>query len=162
MTDQSAISVANCCVSFIDLLGQRDALRGQGLLPIVSSEREKQKLIATLRASVGSFARLQTQAADLMRASTPKLDSSVRAALPHDQKIIFDEMLHTKIKTQRWSDGLVSFASLGDKEVKCHVNSIYELLGHAGSLCFIGLCNRSPLRGAIEIAWGIELQPGEL
>ena len=71
-------------------------------------------------------------------------------------------MLHTKIKTQRWSDGLVSFASLRDKEVKCHVNSIYELFGHAGSLCFIGLCNRSPLRGAIEIAWGIELQPGEL
>lgn len=98
MTDESAISVANYCVSFIDLLGQRDALRGQGLLPIVSSEREKQKLIATLRASVGSIARLQTQAADLMRASTPKLDSSVRAALPHDQKIILMRCCTQKLK----------------------------------------------------------------
>ncbi len=162
MTDESTISVANYCVSFIDLLGQRDALRGQGLLPIVSSESEKQELIAILRASVGSIARLQTQAADLMRASSPKPDSILRATLSHEQKIVFDEMLHTKVKTQRWSDGLVSFASLGDKEVKCHVNSIYELFGHAGSLCFIGLCNRRPLRGAIDIAWGIELHPGEL
>jgi hypothetical protein len=71
-------------------------------------------------------------------------------------------MLLTKVKTQRWSDGLVSFASLADTDVKCHVNSIYELFGHAGSLCLIGLCNRRPLRGAIEIAWGVELHPGEL
>ena len=161
-TDEPEIQVANYCVSFIDLLGQRDALCGQGLLPSVESESEKQKWMATLRASVGSIVRLQTQAADLMRASRPNPNSVLRASLTPEQKIQFDEMMLTKVMTQRWSDGLVSFVCLGDEAVKCHVNSIYELFGHAGALCLIGLCNRRPLRGAIEIAWGVELHPGEL
>ena len=34
------LKVFNYCVSFIDLLGQRNAAKGQGLLPRISSEAE--------------------------------------------------------------------------------------------------------------------------
>ncbi len=81
-TDASNFFAANYCVSFIDLLGQRDALRGQGVLPAVASESERQKLMATLRASVGSIARLQNQANVLMAASRHQPDSALRASLP--------------------------------------------------------------------------------
>jgi hypothetical protein len=54
------------------------------------------------------------------------------------------------------------FANLGDDQIKCQLNNVHRLFTLAGALCFIGLASRRPLRGAIEIAWGVELHPGEL
>lgn len=153
---------ANYCVSFIDLLGQRAALKGQGLLPLAPSEAEQKKLMEVVRESVGSISTLQQQASQLLNSSSPQFNSELRSSLNPKAKTRFDELRYTNVKTQRWSDGIVSFASLGDKKVKCHVNSVYRLITLAGALCFVGLCNRRPLRGGVAIAWGIELHPGEL
>ncbi|WP_372696570.1 hypothetical protein, partial [Immundisolibacter sp.] len=60
------------------------------------------------------------------------------------------------------SDGIVSFVCLGDEVVKCKMNGVFGVLGLAGTLCLAGLATGRPVRGAIEIAWGVELQPGEL
>jgi len=54
------------------------------------------------------------------------------------------------------------FSCLGDEEIKCPVNAVYRMFVLAGSLCYIGLASKRPLRGAVEIAWGVELHPGEL
>ena len=32
----------------------------------------------------------------------------------------------------------------------------------AGSLCFMGLAARKPIRGALEVGWAVELNPGEI
>jgi len=45
----------NYCISFIDLLGQRDALKGQGLLPIFKSEEDHKRFISTLKDSIGAI-----------------------------------------------------------------------------------------------------------
>jgi aminoglycoside/choline kinase family phosphotransferase len=42
------------------------------------------------------------------------------------------------------------------------MNGVFGLFCLAGTLCFLGLANKRPVRGAIEIAWGVELYPGEL
>lgn len=160
--DDNTLNVGNYCVSFLDLLGQRVALRGQSLLPPTQSDDEKKELHKTLRSSIGSIAVLQQRAEDMVKASQPRPDSELRARLPPEQHVLWDEMQKTKITTQRWSDGLVSFACLGDQEVKCHMNNVYGLFTLAGSLCFMGLASKRPIRGAIEVAWGVELHPGEL
>ncbi len=153
---------SNYAVGFIDLLGQRAALRGQQLIPQANSEEEKQSFIATLKASIGSIHALQQHAFKMTASSQPNRDSPLRAQLPPEQQVLWDEMQLTKVVTQRWSDGLMVFANLGDSQIKCQMNNIYHLFTLAGALCFIGLATRSPLRGAIEIAWGVELHPGEL
>jgi len=71
-------------------------------------------------------------------------------------------MLRGRVTTQRWSDGLVSFVSLGDPDIKCPLNGVFNIFATAGSLCFMGLASGNPIRGAIDVAWGVELQPGEL
>ena len=152
----------NYCVSFIDLLGQRDALRGQGLLPPFESEEERKKLHEILRNSIGSIIKLQKQAEDMLEGLKPNLDSPLRAALPPEQHATWDEMQRMRIKTQRWSDGLVSFVCLGDTDIKCQMNGVFGIFGLAGVLCLLGLATRQPIRGAIEVAWGVELHPGEL
>jgi hypothetical protein len=153
----------NYCVAFIDLLGQRDALRGQGLLTPLESEEQRQAFHAVLRNSIGAIIKLQERAEDMVAPilkSNP--DSPFRAALPPAQHATWDAMQHTRMTTQRWSDGLVSFVSLGDTEIKCRMNGVFGIFGLAGTLCLLGLATSRPVRGAIEIAWGVELHPGEL
>lgn len=150
----------NYCVSFIDLLGQRDALKGEALLPHFSSEDDRKKFNATLKGTIGAILALQDRA-DVMMAIGTK-DSPMRASIPPEHRNDWDEMLRTRVHTQRWSDGLVSFVCLGDQEIKCHMNGIYNIIGQAGSLCLLGLASKHPLRGAIDVAWGVELRPGEI
>lgn len=153
----------NYCVSFIDLLGQRDALRGQGLLPPLESEEERKKFHEILRNSIGVIIKLQERAEDMLAGFLkPDPDSPLRAALPPEQHATWDEIQRTRVKTQRWSDGLVSFVNLGDTDIKCRMNGVFGIFGLAGVLCLLGLAMHRPVRGAIEVAWGVELHPGEL
>lgn len=157
------LQAGNYCVSFIDLLGQRAALAGQGLLPPFQTEAELNTLSDTLRKSVGAIIKLQKQAEDMFEPLLGgRLDSPFRAALPLELQAQWDEMQTTRVKTQRWSDGLVSFLCLGDKDVKCRMNGVFALFGLAGTLCMMGLATKNPIRGAIDVAWGVELHPGEL
>lgn len=158
-----ARSLHNYCVAFVDLLGQRDALRGQGLLQIPEDEQQKQAFHETLRKSIGAIIKLQKRAEEMLEGVVGiNLDSPLRATLPQEQQHIWDEMSHTRIKTQRWSDGIVSYSCLGDQDVKCQVNGVFGIFGLTGALCLLGLASGQPIRGAIEIAWGAELHPGEL
>lgn len=157
------LQAGNYCVSFIDLLGQRAALEGQGLLPQFETEAAKKQFYTTIRKSVGAIIELQSQAEEMLQQIlSPRLDSTFRASLPSEHHALWDEMGLTRVKTQRWSDGLVSFLCLGDKDVKCRMNGVFALFSLAGTLCLLGLATRNPIRGAIEVAWGIELHPGEL
>lgn len=161
-SDDTSLNIGNYAVAFIDLLGQRAALRGQSLLPDAKTEEGKRQFIATLKESIGSISALQQQATTMMQASDPTPDSPLRAQLSPEKQAIWDESLRVKIATQRWSDGLMLFSCIGDEEIKCPVNAVYRMFALAGSLCYIGLASKRPLRGAIEIAWGVELHPGEL
>ena len=161
-SEDAPLEVGNYIVGFMDLLGQRIALRGQGLLPDTKSDEGQKKLIEVLKASVGSISALQRHAMDMMDASESRADSPLRAHLPAEKQKLWDELMRTKITTQRWSDGLMIFAALADGEITCPMNSVYRLFTLSGALCLLGLASKRPLRGAIEIAWGVELHPGEL
>jgi hypothetical protein len=156
------ILVGNYAVGFVDLLGQRAALRGQSLLPSANTDAERKELFATLKASVGSISALQQHAETMLNASGPNENSKVRAQLSPEMHEQWDELQKSKVTTQRWSDGLMLFSNLGDTEVKCQLNNVYRLFTLLGTLCFIGLASKRPLRGAIEVSWGVELHPGEL
>jgi len=153
----------NYCVAFVDLLGQRNALRDQGLLELPETEEQQKAFQDTLRNSIGAIIKLQKRAEEMLSPILRQnLDSPRRAALPPEHQLMWDEMNRTRVTTQRWSDGLVSFTCLGDKDIKCQVNSVFAIFGLVGSLCLLGLAGGHPIRGAIEIAWGVELHPGEL
>lgn len=148
MTEQSPdIDVFNYCISFIDLLGQREALKGQGLLPSFSSDSERDQFIQTIKDSIGSILSLQERSNAMMRAGTR--ESSLPDSLPVEHQGVWDEMLKIKISNQTWSDGLVSFVSLANQEIKCPMNGVSNIIVHAGSLCFLGLASKRPLRGQL-------------
>src|SRR5258708_32505082 len=109
----------NYLISFIDLLGQRDALKGQGLLPVFKTEEDHKQFINTLKDSIGAILRLQASADDtLSEGHRDRPDSPFRASVSDEQKARRDEMSRARITTQSWADGLVSLVCLGDKNIK--------------------------------------------
>lgn len=157
------LAAYNYCLGFIDLLGQRDATKGQRLLPILKSEDDKKKFQATVRKSIGSIDRLQKDAETMLGAiGGGRAKSPLRKRLSKKEQKMWDKMQVTRINKQRWSDGFAAFVCLGDQEVSCPMNGIFEIFAMCGSLCFLGLAAKKPIRGAIDIAWGVELHLGEL
>lgn len=163
MSTDNEIAAYNYCVCFIDLLGQLEAMHRQGLLPQFQSDDEKNAFNEILKRTIKPIHDLQKQSAHFMDAVTKnRIGSPLRANLPPSLQNEWDEMQRTVIKSQRWSDGLVQFVCLGDTSIKCPMNGIFSIFGTAGILCLIGLADRVPLRGAIDIAWGVELHENEI
>lgn len=154
----------NYCVCFLDLLGQQNALNGQGVLPIVTNEEERQAFIHVVSRTIRPIIRLQQQSSMLISEITKKRHSPLRESLPPMFQREYDKINRQEVRLQYWSDGLVAFSSLGNKGPATQVNGCFALLAVAGSLCLWGLSQnlRAPLRGGIEIAWGTELRKGEL
>ncbi|TXI26620.1 MAG: hypothetical protein E6Q60_12110 [Nitrosomonas oligotropha] len=162
-TDKDQLkNVGHYAAAFIDLLGQREKFQGMNLLPIAETEEEKEKVFKIIKETIGPIDKLQRRATEMMESSNPNPDSKLRAMLPSSDQTKWDEMIRATITTQRWSDGLFLFTSLAEDLVKCPLNAIFRMFGLTGVLCFMGLATKQPLRGAIEVAWGVELQPGEL
>jgi hypothetical protein len=91
-----------------------------------------------------------------------KHDSSFAEQAPEQIRESYKELHKCRIVTQRWSDGLVQFTALGYPDVKVPMKAIFCMFGNLGSLCLLGLAKKCPVRGAIEVAWGIGLHPEEL
>jgi hypothetical protein len=157
------IRAFNYCLSFIDILGQRKALEGQGLLPQFRSDDERKAFLQTIKNTIGAIRTLQKQSDTMIRAIVkPRKNSAFRKSLSPELQAEWDEMQRTRVTTQRWSDGIVHFVSLGDNEIKCAMNGVFSVIVTAGSLCLMGLALHRPVRGAVDIAWGVELHKGEL
>lgn len=164
-TASPAFSAFNYCTCFIDILGQRHALSDQGLLPMITTEQERLKFIQeVLTKTIRPITRLQNLANQLVDEVRKPTDSPIRRTLPQELREEWDKIQGHELHLQYWSDGLVAFTCLGNKEVPNQINGVFALLHMAGSLCFMNLSNQfhNPLRGGIEIAWGTELSPGML
>ena len=153
---------ANYCAAFIDILGQRDALGGQGWLPAMKSSADQATFDEILKTNIGPILKLQRDAENLVGTMLTKPDSPFRMALAEELRDIWDQVFRKQVKTQYWSDGLVRFACLGGDNAKSAVNSILEIINFSGLLCFLGLAQHRPVRGAIEGAWGTEIRDGQL
>ncbi|MBN8506498.1 MAG: hypothetical protein J0L58_18695 [Burkholderiales bacterium] len=158
------LAVANHCVLFVDLLGQRVALRGQGLVPDFKNDEQRRQFESDLRASIGAIVKLQEAAADFLLGYERRGEHSLlRAQLSAEDQQRWDALgAHPEVKQQRWSDGLVYFASLGSDTPPNKMISVTRMLMLAGFLCLYGLARKHPVRGGLEVAWAAELHSNEI
>src|SRR5437660_12696212 len=95
--------VFNYCLLFVDILGQRDAFKGEGLLPPAAQTAEgkaaffKEKLKPTL----GRVMALQKRAHQMVSNIVDRRDDSeFRLRLNERERPVWDEMQKTRIITQ--------------------------------------------------------------
>ncbi len=157
--DRSELLFSNYCVSVIDLLGQKDALSGEGLLPDLTDQNDYDAFVRKIKKSVGNVANLQALAAAFSNNTNPLPDEPNRTK---ELQAFIDEINKVPAKQQRWSDGLVYFSSLQQETNKCPMEAVFEIFSLTGSLCLLGLASGQPIRGAIEVSWGVEINEGEI
>lgn len=125
------------CVSLLDLLDQRMEYRSQGLIPLAEEDRKAFRQV--VENTVGRIDRLQRRAKSLL-SHTPGLTPAIR--------------------TMGFGDSILQYVSLRDEAVHCL--AVYEMIIQSALLCFVGLAEGVPIRGAVDIAWAVELAPGQL
>lgn len=156
------LQFGNYAVCFIDLLGQRRALAGQGLLPDCSDSAVRDEFHAAIKRSIGVIAKLHIREQSFQSGIDTRGVSPLRELLPDHKKQQWDQVTRRRVIRQRWSDGIVASVCLAESELACPAGSVFDVFSLAGSLCLINLAARQPLRGGIEVAWATELYPGEV
>jgi hypothetical protein len=150
----SDIKVNNYAAVFIDILGQREELKGCGLLP-----DNKDEVILIVKRTVGVISRLHSQFEEFYSALTRQ---ATGLQIPEERRQEFINLQATSLKFQRFSDGLVVYISLAQDAEHSPINGVYGLIAASGSLCLLGLAQKTPLRAGFDIAWGVELNESEL
>jgi hypothetical protein len=161
-SESEDIKLANYAVTFIDLLGQKAAMAGEHLLPEFPDKERYEAFLAKVRQSVGSVYALYEHADSMLREMHARSDSPLRESLTPEQKVEWDRIQAPTVRSQRWSDGLMAFASIASPDSPCPTIGIFDLLALSGALCLIGLSSKRPVRGGIDLAWGVQFRAGEL
>jgi hypothetical protein len=128
------LHIEHWAVCFLDLLGQRDALRKMDFLPDQDDEAKVQELLKAVRGSVGvirEFFRLYDVFSD--RSAEPS-QAGPLAHLPTDLQQVAKEWRSTERRSSRFSDGLMVYSSLVRSPGHSPVNALYDLIGAWASL----------------------------
>lgn len=161
MSENNDIKVYNYAAAFIDILGQKKAMEGCSLVPVIKTDEDRDAFISVVRESIGVVITLHKMCQDYFNAYT-NYKSGRKELLSADKQPLFEDMKKTNIKFQRFSDGLVVYLSLGDSSIKVPMNGLFGLLATCGSLCLLSLARGKPVRIGIDMAWGSELNENEL
>jgi len=147
---------SNYCASFLDLLGQRDSMKGQGLLLLDEGGSPRLEVKKSMAESVGKILSFQSDADNFLNQEP---NDSIRDEMDDEEKLAYDDICKQKMKRQRWSDGLVLYTSMN---AVAPMFAIYEVMYASACLCFQQLAKGAPIRGGIDISWGAELHENEL
>lgn len=116
--DEPKYTAFNYCVCFIDLLGQRNAAQGQGLLPNISSEAERRGFSGSLIEEHWRHPPASTGCRGVKEGLVSESQLTISRSFTWRGKSTWDEIQFKSVKTQYWSDGFVKFVCLGVQENK--------------------------------------------
>lgn len=152
-----SIEIDDYCACFIDLLGQKIALSGQGMMPPSGSNQYADFQYSVFK-SVDHIRQLHEHSEFLF--SQFRGDNSIFPTKYDDEQITV--LQNTKFEMQRWSDGMVLYTPIDKTEKSLSMLAVFEIFMFSGIFCFLGLAKQQPLRGGVEFSWGWEREKGEI
>ncbi len=161
MVEDKYPKVGDYVVCFIDVLGQRAALRAQRQMPRSVDPAEIGKFVATIMGTVGQVSSLHRYTQMTLKS----IDSRKSALDPNPDPVIQDVLeasLQHNIRQQRWSDGIMLFSSITEANEASKMRCVAYLIYLAGLDVLFGLAEGYAVRGGIDIGWASELNPSEL
>ena len=147
-------------VGYMDLLGQRDALRR--FPELIGNDKERSRILELLGST---FGRVHTfrQAFDKTFDSTRKMDPGILDQIPSEQHERFNNSRRMDIRFQYYSDCLAFFISLQPSErVTVPVYSVFGALVCCGGLFIEFMAKHIPFRGGIDVGTAGDFLPDEI
>jgi hypothetical protein len=142
------------CIAFLDILGQRRILRELAHLSL--KDEEARKLVIETSGYVLGLRKQLDQAFEGLRQLTPILDSIP----PEPRKRI--EAAKNIVKYRGFSDSLIMSVKFeGDAEQFGPMTGIFGCLSACSILHLIALAGKRPIRGGIDVGYGLNLTEEE-
>lgn len=152
-------TVEHWAVGFLDLLGQRAALRKMDFLPQDNDAAKKADLIKAVNESVGVIERFYS----LYQVFG---DGGVRSTdvpgVPPIAQQLAREWVSTDLRHARFSDGLMVYSSLVASPAHSPVAAVFRLICASGSLMLTCLSWGHPIRVGLDVGTGVEVARGQL
>jgi len=146
-------------VIFIDILGQKENIRNLKHLPINEEERgDVLNILRQTAAVVMQTRKLFKQFYD----STSNTPSNI-SCIPREHRKDYIKMRKSELKFRGFSDSLIiSVQMKNDNEHCIPMNDTYIVLPGACSMVLTSLAMGHPIRGGVDVGWGINIEPDEI
>lgn len=146
------MDIKNYAACFIDLLGQKSALHGQGMIPDSINSDAYQTFELAKENSIRHIKQLHENT-DAFFLHYRSEENAPKDWAPEESK---KAIRNAASRIQRWSDGVVAYTSIEPNHKKLSMVAVHEIFMYAGVFCLNGLALRQPLRGGMEFSWGWE------
>lgn len=150
----------NWIVAFLDILGQKDDMEQ---IDFVDSKMTGEKRVAFetgVKKVYGTTRFLHDTIHSWVERSKGNLPPAIREV--STDETVWTQMNSGMLKTQRFSDGLIVFATLCDPAAVSPLKPMFFLLGCCANVMAVTLARGTPIRGGIAIGAGVEMRPNEL
>lgn len=151
------MEIKNFAACFIDLLGQKNTLFGQGLIPEATDLALYREYESSVKNSVSHIKSLHDSFELLSKQYRRPAETS-----DFYTKEQSDAVEKANCVVQRWSDGMVLYTSVDNDHRNLSILAVHEIFMYAGIFCFLGLAKKQPLRGGMQISWGWERNDCEI
>jgi len=156
----SGLTVNHYLVLFLDVLGQREALRKlPRLVEMVKNEQDKERYASEIMNAVGPVFQVQEHLVSYFEGFFLDRENSL---LPAEIRPLFKPIRKNILKFQRFSDGIVGFVPLNEELYRFGPIIVFSLLAACSSMLLLAFASKFAVRGGIEIGAGLEWQPGEI
>ena len=147
-------------VAFLDLLGQRDALRKLTALPNIENQEE----VAAFKQKVGELYKPLYALQTFFRASIkPFMEGSVNeTALPPSEREFLQQFRSTPIFYRHFSDSLIIHVPLRDDIGKFQCRAIYGVLAATAATFLSCMAHSWAIRGGIDLGLAMDIEEGEI
>lgn len=147
-------------VGFFDVLGQQKAMRDIDFIPDETDPAQMEEFVAGVKRVYGAVQFIQESIEKWTR--LPDKTEPQYLKLTAEQMNEWRKTIGTKLKCQRFSDGLMVFLSLRDWQDHSPVASIFALMAGSASIMLGSLAAHIPIRAGLDVGTGMEMAPGEL
>lgn len=153
------LPVYNYAAAFIDVLGQREELARFPRLPDTSDPVAMREFETVVKATVGAVMGLRERIQSFFDTYSKH---AAAAHIPEPLRPAFEKYSLMEIHLQPFSDGLFIYVPLAFDKIPVPIRGIFALLTACGMASLLSLAAQRPVRGGIEIGWGVECNPNEL
>lgn len=147
-------------VAVLDILGQRDAIRA--LAKLQPRMKDKPKIIRALKDSLGVRDGVRKRVKSLFDEFTGDHADPRYSLLNNEQRAAFDRINHRAIKTYGFGDAFVAYAPIITPQGDPSIRDIYRMIAACASSMLVSIASGKPVRGAIELGFGLEPEDNEV
>lgn len=157
MSDE--VQIGYWIVSFIDLLGQKDAILQADFVPGENDEEGRRRLLEALKGSVGVIQDLHRTLAHFdvgQKMAVAERDVTF-AGLSESDRALAERVTSAEVKLERWSDGVTVACRLGESPQHFPISGVWQVMLATMSLSLVQLAKGRPVRCGLDVGTAAEI-----